>query len=854
VKRIYRLISILLIFSVLCCNVNAEEWESINLASEDVLDRGLIGGEGCQYSCEIEVSRANPMIMMMGTDVGGMFRSFDEGKTWEECNVGFKTRGVNDIEFDPKNEKHVIVFNSNETGTNMCGIYVTVNGGDSWIQGLEMPAGSSVDTRDQLVFDPTSYDEKTGMCMVGYYTTPNDARARKDDFENSMYKTVDGGFSWKRIENSDMLWDSDLVVTDVGELYVGGQGGFFISSDQGKTFEKTFDGWVLSIDYVSARPDNVYMSTHDEIYISSDRGRTFEPIQANPKPPKYDKEPTEEVRFMGYRYFNVSPLNPNNMVISAGLAEYNWQRWYSRDGGKSWHRGGVDYLTDVHYSTRQPANCWSYLDENTVFSTGGDWITKSTNGGQTYRNASQGISVFMAYSMSINHNNPDKMFLSGQDYGSFSSHDGGNSWLWSNALLMRGGNVCDGWIVDDELAFAIGPRGDNDAQNFKSKHVEKPLALRIARGYRYMQFDDVVELDPETFFCYQAADDTNVLFAGVLRSTDRGNTWQKMKGCRGVLAHNADPNGQKELYGIGEDESVIVVSYDNGLTWKTVKALDFNIDSMAYDWKNGYVYATKFDLGQLHRVDVKTKQSIDVGVNVNNGSVGKEIWDVAVDPVEPNIVYIAGPHNYVRNTASVQRSMDCGESFEIITKLDSRSVITEGAEGPGEANAVVVHPVTREVWVTTQCYGLWKIEAPGVEHQEGSKLYAGQKEDSVYIRWYGNGKYDLEDIALMASISIYNIPHDGWYEILYENFWDGAVVHDEQELDVVAWHAFNEWENPIYAYDVMKSTDGINFKKLKSTNDIQFTDTDVEKGVTYYYKVVNLHNGETTVTKTVTVE
>ncbi len=853
-KKLALFFALIMTLSVLSPSAYAEEWESVNLAKEDVLDRGLIGGEGCQHTNVIEISQANPMHMMAGTDVGGLFRSYDEGETWEECNYGFKTRGVNDIEFDPKNENHVIVFHSNGQGTNFCGIYVTTDGGDNWIQALQMPAGSSVDSRDQLVFDPTSYDEKKGMCMVGYYTTPNDARARIDNFENSMYKTVDGGFSWERIENSEMLWDSDLEVSDIGELYVGGQGGFYISSDQGKTFEKTFDGWVLSVDYISARPNNVYMSTWDEIYISTDCGRTFEPIDANPKPPKYALEPTEPVRFMGYRYFNVSPVNPNNMVICTGLAEYNWQRWYSRDGGKSWYRGGVDYLTDVHYSTRNAHNRWSYLDENTVFSSGGDWFTKSTNGGQTYRNASQGISVFMAYSMSINHNNPDLMFLAGQDYGSFSSHDGGNSWTWSDALLMRGGNVCDGWIVDDELAFAIGPKGETDAQYFKSKHVDKPLTLRIARGYHYMQFNDVVETDPETYFCYQSANNTDVLFAGVLRSEDRGATWTKMTGCRGVLAHNFDPDGQKELYGIGENECTIVVSYDEGKSWNAIKTLDFEIDSMAYDWKNGYVYATKFDLAQLHRVDVKTKQSVDVGVNVHDGVIGKEIWDVAVDPVEPNIVYIAGPHNYINNTASVQRSMDCAESFEIITKLDPRSVIKEGAEGPSESNAVVIHPVTREAWVTTNCYGLWKIDAPGVEHQDGKKIRVSQKDDDVYIRWYGNGKYDLEDISTMAGITIYNSPHNSWYEILYENFWDAAVIHDEQELDVVAWHAFNEWENPIYVYEVQRSNDGINFETIKVTNDIEFTDTDVEKGSTYYYKVLNTSTSETTIIRSVTVK
>ena len=111
----------------------------------------------------------------------------------------------------------------------------------------------------------------------------------------------------------------------------------------------------------------------------------------------------------------------------------------------------------------------------------------------------------------------------------------------------------------------------------------------------------------------------------------------------------------------------------------------------------------------------------------------------------------------------------------------------------------------------------------------------------------------LKDIAHLANISIYNKEHNELEETLYEAFWDGDTVHDEQELDIISYYAFNEWEKEICTYEVYRSTDNENFEKIEVTNDTQYTDSAVQSGVTYYYKVLNLSNGETTVTKTITV-
>ncbi len=867
-KKISILMAVLLALSSFTPAVFAEQWMPVNMSTELVYDRGLLGGEGCQWTNCIAVSKSNPNFMIFATDVGGLYRSLDEGNTWVECNVGLESRGACEAVIDPLNDKHVLLFGSNASPTDHNGIYISINGAESWQKVFPFSAACQADARDALVFDPTSYDETTGMCMRAYFSTPNHAWSENDSTPKALYMTEDGGYTWNAIPNSENLWDADLAMSDKGDLFVGGQGGFFVSRDKGKTFEKVMDDWTLSVDYVSAAPDNVYVSTWDKVLISTDNGRTLNVLEGSEALPVYKGEPDQgnpgHARYMGFRYFNVSPVNPNHMVIAPGLGEFNWQRWFSRDGGKTWYQGIVDYLENgTHYSTRNAHNAWSYQDENVVFSSGGDWITKSTNGGATYRYGSHGVNVFMGYGITINPNNPDLIFIHGQDYGSFASYDGGETWSFAQVNWDgRGCNVHGGWVVSDNMAFGIG--AEISANLFTSKWGTRENEIKIARGYHDLHFEGT-GLNPETNFCYQSPTDENILFAGVLRSTDMGETWEKMNGCRGVICHNADPDGEKELYGI--DTGRVVVSYDNGETWKKVAELSYTPDSMAYNWKKGYLYATGFDKGRLDCIDVKSGNSTDIGSNVKPSVNGLEIWSVAVDPVDPDIVYIAGAGNWFMNAASVQRSLDGGNTFEVITGQDPElTVIKEGREGPGDANFVLVSPETRELWVTTQCTGTWKIGHPGSEYQGGyypeEKLYIAQREDGVYLNWYGNGKYDLKNVAFESSISDLFKPHDEWYETLYEGVflrgvddgkYDGTII-TEAEIDTVAWHAFEEWEKPVYVYELQRSTDGESWETIEKTTDTEFTDTDVEPGNTYYYRVVRNYDGKKTVTKSVTVK
>lgn len=80
--------------------ISAQTWQAIPLVSQKILDAGHAGGEGAQVIEAIEVDHHDGSFMLMGTDVGGIYRSINGGLKWEPCNVGYHPRGNSGFAID----------------------------------------------------------------------------------------------------------------------------------------------------------------------------------------------------------------------------------------------------------------------------------------------------------------------------------------------------------------------------------------------------------------------------------------------------------------------------------------------------------------------------------------------------------------------------------------------------------------------------------------------------------------------------------------------------------------------------------------------------------------------------------
>lgn len=689
-------------------------WSSVPLVSSELLQKDGVttGGEGCQWPIGMDISK-DGQLLLYGTDVGGLYRSTDGGKNWEQSNSGLRARGVGAFSIDPKNSNYVLAIGINGYPFNDNGIYMSEDGGETWTFIKKMLISGHRDIRSALLYDESSYDEEKNRCMVAYWSTAYELEKNylRED-EKGLYKTTDGGYTWNLI-NSELSDGTIKINPYTGDVYVSRSDGVYYSSDGGENFEKIVDDQVTGLDLVAIENNkvNVYYCTNEGIYILKD-GKNFEKIQT-------DTYPTQEVLNI-----RVSPVNPNKMIVINRKGQYENYPYYSLDGGKTWKMSVLsEELSFMPYNNRISIPMWSPIDENKVWiHTQGDYASSSSDSGKTFKWDSNGITgILCGGNIHYNVYNPDIIYFGSQDYDGVITTDGGKTWKYVGMSGYRWGGFCYGGYAVDENTYFVGV-----AQSWGG-----PRELRITfdggktivnTGLYFTQENLRAGIECS----YQSPVNPKVLFACDLRSEDGGHNWEKMNGCINVYTHNI--KNPEELFGIDETAKNVVVSRDEGKTWTKVNNTEFGIDSqgvskkiasISYDWKNekvyvacegGYLYTTSMKDGSIECIlDKDIPECRRAPLNFK----GKyTVSEVAVDPIDPNIIYCGGSGNTYIDDCGLYRSVDGGKTFQVVTSNKTNSIIKKGKQGGFETNSLIVNPKTGELIFGGSCFGISKLSPP----------------------------------------------------------------------------------------------------------------------------------------------
>jgi photosystem II stability/assembly factor-like uncharacterized protein len=238
------------------------------------------------------------------------------------------------------------------------GVWKTTNAGTTWTPVFDNEASYSIGT---VVIDP----KNPNVVWVG--TGENNAQ-RSVSYGDGVYKSVDGGRSWQNVglKQSEHIGrilidprNSDVVyVAAQGPLFNrGGDRGLFKTMDGGKTWKKILDGgeWSGASDVVldPRNPDVLLATTWQRfrrqwgyiaggpqsgLWRSTDGGATWKKSQTG--------LPNEELGRIGLA---VAPANPDVVYAIAEAANARGGFYRSRDGGVSWERmsgyqaGGLYY-------------------------------------------------------------------------------------------------------------------------------------------------------------------------------------------------------------------------------------------------------------------------------------------------------------------------------------------------------------------------------------------------------------------------------------------------------------------------------------------------------------------------------
>ncbi|MCG9896094.1 MAG: hypothetical protein MH204_11530 [Fimbriimonadaceae bacterium] len=660
-------------------------WRSMPLVSRELRAAGFAGGEGGQWPRALAAD-SQGRFLLLGVDVGGIYRSRDGGRRWEPANVGFMGRGAAGLSIDPKNPQRAVAVATNTAAFPRNGVYLTEDGASSWR--LVLPADiSGNEFRDQIIHDPSSWDAVRKETRTLYWSRVAEDRPDFGTAVSSpgLYVSRDAGRAWSRVPNSERWGGSILKPGPRGLIWIGNGDGLHLFDPRKNEARRVREGRVTGVAVVPGRPNSVWLSRDRTVERSDNLGASW--LDATPA----------GLLLPAHRLRNVtvSPADPNRLMVWAETEpnDWNWPRMVSHDAGRTWRV--VEKISTGAFlpdNTRQGISVWHPQDRSIAWGLGGDWPTRSEDGGRSFAYSGTGYSCFLVGgAFAFSRSNPDVVFFASQDYNGAMTEDRGRTWRYLNVSGEAwGGFTYGGYALNDRVLFAGNAPGWGG-----------PREVKVSRdGGRTWEASGLQNRGLDAGFGWSR--DLRVGFIGDLRTEDEARSWQRMADCDGVLTDG--PDG--ELFGIKRGTpNRAVRSDDGGRTWTTVFTTEAELRDLAWDPKGRRLYAAAglqawvWDGARLTRLQIPLDATGESRVRT-----------VAVDPSDPKVVYVGSAGHVWSHGAPTVRSLDSGKTWQVLT--ETRPLAAGRLDGGREVDTLRVHPRTRELWAATSCFGQWVHPGP----------------------------------------------------------------------------------------------------------------------------------------------
>jgi len=572
---------------------------------------------------------------------------------------------IADIAIDPRDEQTWFV------AVGSGGVWKTVNAGVTWTPVFEK---QTVYSTGCVTIDPSN----SSIVWVG---TGENVGGRHVGFGDGVYKSTDGGISWTNMglkksehisriiihpSNPDIVW-----VAAQGPLWSkGGERGLYKTTDGGKTWKRTLgdDEWVGVTEVVidPRDPDRLYAATWQRhrtvaaymgggpgsgLHRSTDGGETWEALKAG--------LPTSNMGKIGLA---ISPQKPDVLYAAIELDNRTGAVYASTNRGSTWEKrsDAVSGATGPHYYQELYASPHQF-DRLYLMDVR---VQVSEDGGRTFRQLKEEHKHSDNHAIAFKASDPHYIML-GTDGGLYESHDLAENWrFFANLPITQFYKVA----VDDARPFynIYGGTQDNSTQGGPSRTdsyqgiqnsdwrvvldwdghqpATEPGNPNIVYGERQegalsridMATGEVVDIQPQPAAgeSYERFNwdspilvsphaPTRIYFASqrVWRSDDRGDQWSAISGdltrnqerlalpimgsTQGIdnpwdflamsnyntITSLAESPKQEGLLYAGTDDGLVQVTEDGGKTWRKIE-----ITAMPGMPAGGFVNDIKADL------------------------------------------------------------------------------------------------------------------------------------------------------------------------------------------------------------------------------------------------------------------
>ncbi|WP_283636580.1 VPS10 domain-containing protein [Aquaticitalea lipolytica] len=703
------------------------------------------------------------------------------GLKWRSIGPSLTSGRISDIAVNPNNPFEYYVASS------AGGVWKTINSGIEYTPVFDGEGSFSIGC---VTIDPNN----TNVVWVGSGENNNQ---RSVNYGDGVYKSTDGGASWTNmgLKTSEHIGrivvhpdNSDVVyVAAIGPLWSkGGERGLYKTTDGGKTWKA-----VLTVDEHTGvndvvmdprHPEVLYASTfqrrrHVYTYVgggpgsglhkSTDGGETWTKIQ--------NGLPTTELGRIGLA---ISPANPEFIYAIVEAADGKGGFFKSTNRGSSWEKMG-DHSTSGNYYQEIIADP---IDENTVYSMD-TWMSVTKNGGKSFDIVGEDYKHIDNHCMWIDPNN-NKHWLVGSDGGVYETFDAAKTWDFkenipvtqfykvavdnaypfynvyggtqdnfsiggpSRVITDHGITNFDWFITNggDGFESQIDPENPNivyaqSQYGFLVRYDKKsgeavgiqPKERQGENAYKFNWDAPLVVSKHKSGRLYFAA---NKLF----KSDDYGNSWSVISDDlsqqidrntlnvydRIVSIDAVAKNGSTSPYGaivalsespidenlivVGTDDGLIQITEDGGKTWRKVSAIS-GAPNMSY---------------------------------LNNVHASKH---------NANVIYAAfNHHKYGDFKPYLFKSSDKGRTWTSISgNLPERGSVYAFEEDHKDANLLFCG-TEFGVYFTPNSGGRWKKLGNGLPTTLVRDIAIQERENDLVLGTFGRGFYVLDDYSSLRTI------------------------------------------------------------------------------------------------------
>lgn len=664
----------------------------------------------------------NQLTYYMGTTGGGLWKTSDAGQRWNNISDGFfKTGSVGAVavsESDPNvvycgMGEHAIRGVMTSYGD---GVYKSTDAGKTWQKmGLEKTQIIS-----KIVIHPKNPDILY-VAAQGAFQEPTD--------ERGVYKSIDGGKTWKRVLFVNNLTGSADLSLDMNNPQViyasmwhhqrtpwkmisGGAGsGLYKSVDGGDSWQKMTKGLPkemgkMAISVSRANSDKVFALIESD--SNKDKGGLFVSDNAGKKWSRVSDDNRLTQRAWYYIKVTTDPTNENVVYVMSAAA------LRSIDGGKTWK---VLHGThgDFHELWINPKNSKNMVIAND----GGAAI--SFNNAKTW-SRQDNMPTAQIYRINADNLFPYHIYGGQQDNSSVkiaSLSLGRRSITQQDWTYAAGGESAFLAFDPDDPRYVLGGSylGTIEVLDMKSKAstqiMEDPIQYlgRAARDMKYL-FNWNAPI-------IRSKHETNTYYHGaqmVLKTTDMGTTWTEFSpdltrnidakqgfgggpytieavGAEnyGTLSYIKESPSEKGVIYTGSDDGFVYITRDNGVNWNNItpkglkECLINAIEVSPHDPATAYIATTRYKFNDYTPALYKTTNYGKTWTNISSGiPYGAFTRVVREDKVRKDLLY-AGTETGVylsfnggKNWHSLQLNLPVTPITDLMVHNNNLIVATSG--------------------------------------------------------------------------------------------------------------------------------------------------------------------------------